>query len=113
MTDYTVFVDVDISAKTATVSWGKQLDGLTKPKTIKQDRSGWQWLIDTLQQQSVPLERSLVVMEATGTYWMQMALYLHESGCTLSVINPIRARYFGRMMMQQTKTMDPATRDLL
>jgi len=29
-------------------------------------------------------------MEATGTYWMQMALYLYESGLTLSVINPIQ-----------------------
>jgi len=104
MSNYNLYVGVDISAKTATVSWGCKSDDLSGPITIKQHRTGWQKLVDKLVSQVDTPETCLVVMEATGTYWMQMALYLYESGLTLSVINPIRSKYFARMMLQQTKT---------
>lgn len=104
MTDYTVFVGVDISAKTATVAWGSQADQLSKSKTIKQDNMGWQWLVNKLLTIAVDPQSCLVVMEATGTYWMRMAMVLYEAGFVLSVINPLRSRYFARMMLQQVKT---------
>lgn len=104
MSEYTLFVGVDISAKTATVSWGRLTDAISKPITIKQNSKDWQRLVDRLLLLVDVPEACLVVMEATGTYWMQMALYLHEAGFTLSVINPIRSRYFARMMLQRTKT---------
>lgn len=104
MSDYSVYVGVDISAKTATVSWGWTSNELSKPITIKQHRKGWQKVVDAVLSQVDTPQTCMVVMEATGTYWMQMALYLYESGLTLSVINPIRSKYFARMMLQQTKT---------
>ena len=106
MPDYTVFVGVDISAESATVSWGTQASDLCKPRTIKQNNTDWQWLSETLRSLTDDPKQCLIVMEATGTYWMQMALVLHEAGYVLSVINPIRSRYFARMMMQQLKTDD-------
>ncbi|MGB7340513.1 MAG: IS110 family transposase [Phototrophicaceae bacterium] len=104
MSNYSLYVGVDISAKTATVSWGCNSEELSSPITIKQHRTGWQKLVDKLVSQVNKPEACLVVMEATGTYWMQMALYLYEAGLILSVINPIRSKYFARMMLQQTKT---------
>jgi len=35
-----------------------------------------------------PIARTLVVMEATGVYWMKLAVFLHEAGFAVSVINP-------------------------
>ncbi|MBZ0309900.1 MAG: IS110 family transposase [Anaerolineae bacterium] len=104
MTDYTLFIGVDISAQTATVVWGTQADQLSKPLTIPQTHQAWHQLTDRLLTQTPDPETCLVVMEATGTYWMQMALYLHEAGFALSVINPIRSRYFARLRLQHTKT---------
>lgn len=104
MTDYTFFVGVDIAAKTATVAWGQQANHLSTPLTLKQTPAAWQGLVDKLNVLSPDPRTCLVVMEATGTYWMQMALYLHKAGFVLSVINPIRSRYFARLQLQHTKT---------
>jgi len=46
MSNYNLYVGVDISAKTATVSWGCKSDDLSGPITIKQHRTGWQKLVD-------------------------------------------------------------------
>ena len=89
MLDYTVFVGVDISAKSATVSWGTQANDLCKPRTIKQNDTDWQWLSETLRSLTDDPKKCLIVMEATGTYWMQMALVLHEAGFTLVSIRKL------------------------
>jgi transposase len=104
MSDYTLFVGVDISAKTATVAWGTQPETIGSPTTLKQTPEAWQGLVDTLRTLVSEPQTCLVVMEATGSYWMRMALYLHQAGFVVSVINPIRSRYFARMQLQQTKT---------
>jgi transposase len=104
MTDYTLFVGVDIAAETATVTWGTGIDRLSSPITLKQTPVAWQGLIDQLGALSPDPGGCLVVMEATGTYWMRMALYLHDAGLVVSVVNPIRSRYFARMRLQQSKT---------
>ena len=104
MTDYTLFVGVDVAAQTVTASWGRKANKLAEPLTIKQCSGEWQRLAEILRAQVDNPDKCLIVMEATGTYWMQPALYLYEAGFTLSVINPLRTRYFARMMMKQTKT---------
>lgn len=104
MSDCTVFVGVDIAAKTVTAAWGTQIDDISNPITLKQNSVDWQKLIGKLLSITTSTTNCHVVMEATGTYWMQMAVYLHQAGCRISVINPIRSRYFSRLMMQQTKT---------
>lgn len=104
MSDYSLFVGVDISAQTATVSWGSEITKLSKPITIRQNPKDWQKLLDRLLPLLSKPSDCLVVMEATGSYWMQMALYLYKAGLSLSVINPMRSRYFARMLLQKTKT---------
>lgn len=47
---------------------------------------------------------SMVVMEASGSYYLQLAFYLHEKGISVSVINPLVIRRFCQMRMVRAKT---------
>jgi transposase len=48
--------------------------------------------------------QTLVVMEATGTYWMRVARMLHTAGYAVSVINPKQAHHFAQALLKQAKT---------
>jgi transposase len=43
-------------------------------------------------------------MEATSTYWIQLASALHEAGYAVSVINPKQAHDFAKALLQHAKT---------
>lgn len=47
---------------------------------------------------------AMVVMEASGPYYLQLAFYLHEKGVSLSVINPLVIRRFCQMRQVRAKT---------
>ncbi len=47
---------------------------------------------------------SIVVMEATGPYYMSLATYLHKKSYGVSVINPLIIRRFSQMQMNRAKT---------
>jgi transposase len=44
------------------------------------------------------------VMEATGTYYLNLALYLHEQGLYVAVVNPFRIKSRMKSDMRRTKT---------
>jgi len=46
----------------------------------------------------------LVVLEATNTYWMSLALHLHDAGYAVSVINPAQAHQFAKALLKRAKT---------
>jgi len=43
-------------------------------------------------------------MEATGAYWMGLAVALYESKAKVSVVNPSRTAFFARSQLRRTKT---------
>lgn len=43
-------------------------------------------------------------LEATGRYGDELALFLHEAGHTVSVINPARIKKYGESQLQRNKT---------
>ena len=45
-----------------------------------------------------------VCMEATGRYWEELALDLHEHGHVVSVVNPARIKGFANSKLSRTKT---------
>jgi transposase len=45
-----------------------------------------------------------VVMEASGPYYLNLASWLHEQGCTVSVVNPLVIRRYSQMKLTRTKT---------
>jgi transposase len=46
----------------------------------------------------------LIVMEATGTYWMRLARSLSEAGFAISIINPAQAHDFAKALLKRSKT---------
>lgn len=47
---------------------------------------------------------TLVVMEATGIYYLDLAVSLVEAGLTVAVINPLSSKRFAELKLSQVKT---------
>jgi transposase len=101
---YHLFVGVDVAATTATVAIALTPEDIQAAWEIQQDKSGWRQLQTRLLATGVPAAHILVVMEATGTYWMQLALHLHQAGFAVSVINPLQAKRFAQALLKRRKT---------
>jgi transposase len=70
-----------------------------------QSRAGFELLDAWLDGQPEPVER--VVMESSGHYWIPLASHLARRGTPVSVVNPLRAKYFAQSRLSRTKS-DPA-----
>jgi transposase len=103
MNPQSLFVGVDIAAKSAAVEWQHPENNLMEQMEIEQSKRDYKRLIQKLTKLCPPSE-TLVVMEATGTYWMTLALYLYQAGFVVSVINPSQGRDFARAYLKRTKT---------
>jgi transposase len=44
------------------------------------------------------------IMEASGVYYLQLALFLHEQGMIVSVVNPLTIKRFSQMRLIRAKT---------
>jgi len=98
----TCFVGADIAAETVTVVW--QVEGqFSRPVTIAQSAAGYAQLRRQLAAQAQPAQ-TLVVMEATSTYWMALAHALHQHGFQVSVVNPLQAHHFAQAQGRRSKT---------
>jgi transposase len=47
---------------------------------------------------------SYCIMEASGVYYLQLALFLHEQGMIVSVVNPLTIKRFSQMRLIRAKT---------
>jgi transposase len=101
---YRLFVGIDVAATTCAGSWMAPEAQPTRAITIKQTPAGFA----DLQRQLLAIEPDpnavLVVMEATGTYWMRLATHLSEAGFAVSVINPAQAHDFAKALLKRSKT---------
>lgn len=43
-------------------------------------------------------------MEATGTYWEELAVYLYQQGHAVSVVNPAQIRHYAQSQLRRNKT---------
>jgi len=50
------------------------------------------------------VESTQACLEATGNYGEEVAIYLHESGHTVSVVNPARIKGFAQSELIRKKT---------
>jgi transposase len=112
MSTYRLFVGIDVSATQAHVAWGYAPEQVEKMLIIDQTPTGIEHLIQQLQRVAIDPSAILIVIEATGTYWMRLAVALHEAGFSVSVINPAQAYYFGQAQLHYAKT-DPIDAQLL
>ncbi len=101
---YRLFCGVDIAAETFTTAW-QAVGGLVSPPiTLPQTPGGYTQFQQQLGATAVPAAQTLVVMEATGTYWMRLATTLHGAGYAVSVINPAQAHAFAKALLKRAKT---------
>lgn len=90
---------IDIAARTAVITIIRQ-DRVVETKTIDQTPKGRQKAVALLRKHS-PAQ---VVMEATGIYYLDLALALADAGLPVSVINPKATHHFAKSMLEHNKT---------
>lgn len=99
----TQYVGIDIALATATVAWQPVPSLSPTVLEIAQSPQAYASLITTLSAVADPSTMQ-VIMEATSTYWMELAYTLVDAGFHVSVINPSQVKYFARMQLQYAKT---------
>ncbi len=104
MEHYQGFVEIDIAAKTFTAAWSTAGEQLTKPATFAQTPDGFARLQQQLSTLSVVPSQVLVVLEATGSYWISLAVSLHEAGYQVSVVNPTHIHNYAKSLPRRSKT---------
>ena len=92
--NYHFYAGVDIAARTYTISTCYRDEKPTKAHTLPQTPEGYADLKELLLHSGYSPDQILVVMEATGTYWIELATYLQGAGFAVSVINPKQAHDF-------------------
>lgn len=90
------YVGIDISKLTFDVAI--ENEGQYRYYKLNNDIAGFEQLLDLLP------PGSQVVMEASGPYYLRLAVHLHEQNVAVSVINPLVIRRFCQMRMSRTKT---------
>src|SRR5215469_7636944 len=101
---YQVCVGVDIAAVTATVAWQAGQQKPSNPLTIEQTSQGFNSLHHRLMKLGTRPDQILVVMEATGVYWLSLATYFARLGYAVSVVNPAHAHHFAKALLKRAKT---------
>jgi transposase len=101
---YELFVGIDIAATTAAVSTQRLGAKASQAFAIDQTPEGYSRLVRKLLATGDAPSRVLVVMEATGAYWMSLATHLVHEGLGVSVINPAQAHHVAKALLKRAKT---------
>src|SRR6478609_2359511 len=70
---YQLFVGVDIAARSFTAAWGRADHPVSRPLRLAQSPDGYAAVQQALAATGVAPEQTLVVLEATSTYWIPLA----------------------------------------
>lgn len=68
------------------------------------DPDGWRALLTVLTAHGSTPAETLVIMEATGSYWQGLAMALHTAGWGISVVPPASVRDHARARFRRAKT---------
>lgn len=104
--NYQLYVGIDIAAATFTAAWMPPGGSPTPPVTHPQTPQGFAALQRQFAATGSAPDTTLVVLEATGSYWIALAVTLHAAGYAVSVINPLQAHHFAKAQLRRAKT-DP------
>lgn len=93
------FAGIDVGAKTLALAWRR--DGRTAGQTtVNQSPEGHRQLVTQLR----ALRPERVVLEATGVYYLDVAIALSQAGLAVSVINPRSFHHFAKLKLSPSKT---------
>ena len=101
---YQLYVGVDVAADTFTAAWLPAGGAVGAPLSYDQSPAGYASLQRRLAATGTAPADTLVVLEATGTYWVALAVALHEAGYRVAVVNPRQAHHFAKAQLRRAKT---------
>ncbi len=78
------------------------VDSEVKNKSFKSTTEGFEAL--ALWLKKLGISKVQACLEATGNYWEELAIYLHEAGHSVSIVNPARIKGFAQSELIRTKT---------
>ncbi|UJS25956.1 IS110 family transposase [Thiothrix winogradskyi] len=89
MTDTVVSIGIDVAKDKLQIAWLRQLQPLqVKPKSLPDHPKGYEELLDwLLKNTGVTVERLRITLEPTNIYHEGVALYLHDHGCQVCLVN--------------------------
>lgn len=94
-----IFVGVDVGAKSVVVGQ-RQAGRAVGPAEFRQTPEGHQSLVKHLKGRKV----ACVVLEATGVYYLDLAVALQRAGLPVAVINPRSFHHFAQLKLNNSKT---------
>jgi transposase len=103
---YRLFVGIDVAAKTFTATWTADRSHYPTSVTLDYTASGLSQFQTHIQATQIAPAETLVVLEATGSYWITLAVTLHEAGFAVSVVNPAQVYHWAQSLPRRGKT-DP------
>lgn len=104
MTTYQQWIGIDIAATSFTMSRASARDVQERATTFAQTPDGFAACVTALHASGCPAAATLVVMEATGSYWVALAVHLHHAGYAVSVINPAKVHQYAASLTRRSKT---------
>jgi transposase len=93
MYKYTKLIGIDISKDTFDYCFHAGSNGV-----LSNNKVGFKSFVKLIP------EDTHVVMEATGSYHQQLAIYLHERNIMVSIVNPLAVKRFIQMKLKKNKT---------
>ncbi len=102
--DYRCFVGIDIAAATFTALWTTDGQPRSRATTFAQSPAGFAAFQQQLEATGVAPAQSLLVLEATGSYWIGLAVALHEAGYAVAVVNPAQLHKYAQSLPRRGKT---------
>jgi transposase len=101
---FSLFVGVDIAATSFAASWTTPGHPPVRAVTFAQAVEGYRAFQTRLTTTGIAPAATLIVLEATGSYWVTLAVTLHQAGYAVSVVNPAHAHNFVRSLPRRAKT---------
>lgn len=98
-------IGIDISKQTFDVCFKKENENLHK--VFSNNVYGFELLIKNITKDD------LVVMEASGPYYVLLASFLHEHSIKVSVVNPLRIKRYSQMQFYRAKTDKKDTQTIM
>jgi len=78
------------------------VDGKVKNKSFRNTMEGFETL--SLWLKKLGISKVQACLEATGNYGEDLAIYLHEAGHSVNIVNPARIKGFAQSELIRTKT---------
>jgi transposase len=100
----TICVGIDVAAATLAVARLGPGAADAPAETVANGAAGWQELARRLRRWGAAPGDALLVMEATGSYWVGAATALHQAGWAVAVVSPASARHYAQARLRRAKT---------